>query len=112
MPKHAPAGRLPKHWPVLATLQQQDCALPPGSTHVCSQVGVATQVNTKPNSGGDSRAVRLIAGFHAGVADTPAKPCVPGNWKTDSGGCNMDHPAQHEVTANTFTNDIQYTNVR
>ena len=72
---------------------------------------MSTTCNTKPNSGGDSRSVRLIAGFHAGVADTAAKPCVTTDWKTDSGNCNMDHPAQHEVTANTYTNDIQYTNV-
>ncbi|KAL4448537.1 hypothetical protein ABPG75_005756 [Micractinium tetrahymenae] len=77
-----------------------------------AQVGISTQVNTKPASGGDSRAVRLIAGFHAGVADTAASRCTTTDWKTDDGGCNMDHPAQHEVTANTYTNDIQYTNVR
>ncbi|KAL4448538.1 hypothetical protein ABPG75_005757 [Micractinium tetrahymenae] len=77
-----------------------------------AQVGVSTQVNTKPIYGGDSRAVRLVAGFHAGVADSSGGRCTTTDWKTDDGGCNMDHPAQHEVTANTWTNDIQYTNVR
>ncbi|KAL4420189.1 hypothetical protein ABPG77_011405 [Micractinium sp. CCAP 211/92] len=73
---------------------------------------VITQVNTKPNSGGNSRAVRLVGSFHAGVADTPAKPCVVTDWKNDNNKCNMDNAGQHEITAIAYTDDVLYTNVR